>query len=226
MRSSIARSIVVILVAAQIGLTWAALRGDAAGPGTPAVPIPPPSAPTEALTIETALPLTDPVALRWNPEATLIAASMEVVWPDDAEVAVPSELADDGAMTFVYAAGDHQFSLLMDRRSGVVFHTEVGEWSDVLASPLPVGAIARSSAIAVLAAEVSYGTGYRAACPQFRFVTRVYLSRAADDIGNPIWLVSYVDERHRDRPDIQISVDAVTGQTIGGQATSIGCADE
>jgi len=156
----------------------------------------------------------------------LVSALMEVVWPQDEAVVVPEAIADGGAMTLVYAVGDAQLTLLMDRGSGTIFHGEVGDWSDELARPLPVSAIARSSAIAVLAAEVSYGTSYRAACPEYRFVTRVYLSRAADDADNPVWLVSYVDERRRDRPDIQLVVDAVSGHTVDGQATPAACAEE
>lgn len=216
---------VVVLIAAQAIVLAVALSDGPTSGDLPDFPITPATVPLEALTIETALPLTDPVARAWDDRATLISALMEVVWPQDEVVVVPSSIADGGAMTLVYAAGDAQLTLLMDRGTGVIFHGEVGEWSDELAMPLPVSAIARSSTIAVLAAEVSYGTSYRAACPEYRFVTRVYLSRAVDDAANPIWLVSYVDERRRDRPDIQLLVDAVSGTTVDGQAAPPGCAE-
>ncbi len=222
MRSA-GKLVTATLVAVQIVLMWIALREGQVGDGPPTAPVTPATIPIEALTIETALPLADPVALAWDDDAVLVSASMEVIWDRDAAVTVPSTIADSGALTLVYAGGDRQLSLLMDRGSGVIFHAEEGEWSDELAIPLPVSAIVRSSAISVLAAEVSYGTSYRAACPEYRFVTRVYLSRSADSAANPVWLVSYVDERHRDRPDIQIAVDAVTGRTVDGEAMELGC---
>jgi len=217
---------VVVLVAGQVVVLAIALRDGPAAGGLPDLPVTPASVPPEALTIETALPIADPVARGWDQDARLVSALMEVVWSQDEAVAIPESIADGGAMTLVYAAGDAQLTLLVDRGSGTVFHGEVGEWSDELALPLPVAAIARSSSIAVLAAEVSYGTSYRAACPEFRFITRVYLSTAADDTDNPVWLVSYVDERRRDRPDIQLVVDAVSGKTVDGQAAPPGCDEE
>ena len=213
-------------LAIQLVLLLVSLDGGASAEDPPEVPITPATNPGEALTVETALPIADPVARAWDDAAVLISASMEVVWNQDEPVVAPSSIADGGAMTLVYAAEDRQLSLIMDRRSGVIFHAEVGEWSEELAVPLPVSSIARSSAIAVLAAEVSQGTSYRAACPDLRFVTRVFLARSSESPGNPVWLVSYVDERHRDRPDIEIAVDAVTGETIGAEATALGCAEE
>lgn len=226
MTRPIAKLAVVVLIVAQMVLLAVALRDGRAAGHPPDLPVEPVVNPLEALTIEGALPLADPVARAWNEEAVLISASMEVLWPQDEEVAAPTSVAEGGAMTLVYAADDAQLSLLMDRRSGVIFHAEVGEWSERLSAPLPVSTIARSSSIAVLAAEVSYGTRYRAACPEYRFVTRVYLSRAADNAENPVWLVSYVDERRRDRPDLQITVDAVTGETAGGETPPPGCDEE
>lgn len=226
MTRSMANVGVVVLVVAQVVLLAVVLRDGQAAGHPPDVPVEPPTMPLEALTIEGALPLVDPVARAWNGEAVLIAASMEVLWPQDQEVVAPTSIAGGGALTLVYAAGDAQLSLLMDRRSGVIFHAEVGDWSDTLATPLPVSAIARSSVIAVLAAEVSYGTSYRAACPEYRFVTRVHLAQAADRAENPVWLVSYVDGRHRDRPDLRITVDAVSGETLGGGTRPLGCTEE
>jgi len=217
---------VVVLVAAQVVVLTVALRDGPASGSLPDLPVTAATVPLEALTIETALPLADPVARAWDEEARLVSALMEVLWPQDEAVVAPESIANGGAVTLVYAAGDAQLTLLMDRGSGTIFHGEVGEWSDELALPLPVSAIARSSAIAVLAAEVSYGTSYRAACPEYRFVTRVYLSRAATDAANPVWLVSYLDERRRDRPDIQFVVDAVSGKTVDGQAAPPGCEEE
>jgi len=220
----LARLGVVLLVAAQVVVLAVALRDGPTSSGAPAFPVTPATEPLEALTIETALPLADPVALAWEADARLVSALMEVVWPQDETVVVPEVIAGGGALTLVYAAGDAQLTLLLDRGNGTIFRGEVGEWSDELAQPLPVAAIARSSAIAVLAAEVSYGTSYRAACPEYRFVTRVYLSVVAADAAVPVWVVSYVDERRRDRPDIQLIVDAVTGTTIDGKAAPLGCA--
>ena len=217
---------VVVLVAAQVVVLTVALRDGPASGSLPDLPVTAATVPLEALTIETALPLADPVARAWDEEARLVSALMEVLWPQDEAVVAPESIANGGAVTLVYAAGDAQLTLLMDRGSGTIFHGEVGEWSDELALPLPVSAIARSSAIAVLAAEVSYGTSYRAACPEYRFVTRVYLSRAPTDAANPVWLVSYLDERRRDRPDIQFVVDAVSGKTVDGQAAPTGCEEE
>ena len=214
---------VVVLVAAQVVVLAVALRDGPTSGDPPDFPITPATVPLEALTIETALPLADPVARAWDEDARLVSALMEVVWPQVEAVVIPESIADGGAMTLVYAAGDAQLTLMMDRGSGTIFHSEVGDWSDELEMPLPVSPIARSSAIAVLAAEVTYGTSYRAACPEFRFVTRVYLSRAATDAANPVWLVSYVDERRRDRPDIQLVVDAVSGKTVDGQSAPPGC---
>lgn len=217
---------VVVLVAAQVVVLAVALRDGPTAGSLPDLPVTAATVPLEALTIETALPLADPVARAWDEDARLVSALMEVLWPQDDAVVVPESIPEGGAMTLVYAAGDAQLTLLMDRGSGTIFHGEVGEWSDELALPLPVPAIARSSAIAVLAAEVSYGTSYRAACPEYRFVTRVYLSRAATDAAYPVWLVSYVDERRRDRPDIQLVVDAVSGKTVDGHAAAPRCVEE
>ena len=226
MTRAIPRLAVAGALAIQIVLTWVSLNAGPSAADPPQVPVTPAADPAEALTVETALPITDPVARAWDDAAVLISASMEVVWDQNESVVVPSSIADGGAVTLVYAAADGQLSLIMDRRSGVIFHAEVGEWSDELALPLPVSSITRSSAIAVLAAEVSNGTSYRAACPDLRFVTRVHLARSSESPGNPLWLVSYVDERYRDRPDIQITVDAVTGETVGAETAALGCADE
>ena len=226
MNRSIVKAALAGALVVQIILTGVALRDGAAGAGPPDVPVTPAAPPLEALTIESALPISDPVARSWDADAVLVSASMEVVWDQSEPVVVPATIADQGAMTRVYAAGDRQLSMIMDRGSGVIFHAEEGAWSDELAVPLPISAIARSSAIAVLAAEVSYGTSYRAACPELRSVTRVYLSRSTENAANPVWLVSYVDERRRDRPDIQIIVDAVTGETVGGDASPLGCDEE
>lgn len=224
--SPVARLVVVLLLTTQTVLGWLALDGGSSAPAVPPMPVTPVSEPVEPLTIDTALVVADPVALAWDPDARLVSALMEVLWPQDGPVTVPSEVPSGGALTLVYAAGDAQLTLLMDRGSGVVFHAETGEWSDELAVPLATDQIDRPSAIAVLAAEVSYGTSYRAACPEYRFVTRVYLANGQGAEGHPAWLVSYVDERHRDRPDIRIRVDTVTGKTVGGQATGVGCAEE
>ena len=223
-RSHVRMGVIGLLVAQVVVLAIALRDGPAPG-DPPELPVTSATMPREALTIESALPLADPVARAWDDDARLVSALMEVVWPQDETVVVPEAIADGGAMTLVYAAGDAQLTLLMDRGSGTIFHGEVGEWSDELALPLPVAAIARSSSIAVLAAEVSYGTTYRGACPEYRFVTRVYLSRSAGDAAVPVWLVSYVDERRRDRPDIQLVVDAVSGKTVDGQAAPPGCTE-
>ena len=223
MTRSMATLAVMVLVGVQAILLAIALRGDGEAGAVPQLPINPAPIPAEVLTIETALPLADSVARAWRDDSALVSAVMEVIWDQDAEVVVPTTVAPGGAMTLVYAAGDAQLSLLMDRRSGVIFHAEEGAWSHALATPLPIAAIARSSSIAVLAAEVSYGTSYRAACPEHRFVTRIYLARSPTDAARPVWVVSYVDERHRDRPDLEIDVDAVTGKTVGGEAVPLGC---
>lgn len=223
---AVARVVAIVLLVAEVVLGALALKGDSTAAATPRMPITPVSEPVEPLTIDTALAITDPIALAWNEDAHLISALMEVLWPQDGPVVVPSEVPIGGALTLVYAAGEAQLTLLMDRGSGDVFHAETGEWSSELAVPLSTDQLQRSSAIAVLAAEVSYGTTYRAACPDYRFVTRVFLANGQGEDGHPAWLVSYADERHRDQPDIRVRVDTVTGKTVGGQASGLGCADE
>ena len=214
------RLLLLALLAGQVGLA-AYLAFPAEGVDEPSMPVRPATPPPEALTIETAVPLADPVARAWREDAVLISAMMRVEWERE-PAPPPAEVPDNGLIMLVYAAGDHALSLLIDRPSGVIFEAVVEGWSGGLTKALPLGSIQRSSTVALFAAEVGYGTTYRSGCPEFRHETSVHLV-STEGAANPAWRVIYRDERYRDQPDIVVSVDVVTGNVIAGQAINLVC---
>jgi len=80
------------------------------------------------------------------------------------------------------------------------------------AAPL-LGAYPISSTRALLLAEEWGGTAYRHVCPLQRHLTRISL-----DTTNPAahrWIVTYRDDRFRDRSAMLVRIDAETGEVVG-----------
>jgi hypothetical protein len=170
------------------------------------------------LAIESVLPAATRRAQAWSPGAYLFAAAMQVDWPADPSGAASSELPAGGWVLLTFASEKEELgpegraatlSMLIDRMSGVVIDERDIGWTwgpRSLVATYPI-----SSTVALFAADVSVGHTYRTLCPQFRHLSRVSLVQR-DDTGGAYWLVTYEDARTSGRPDLEIQIDAVSGQ--------------
>jgi hypothetical protein len=172
-----------------------------------------------SLTVESAVAAAQREATAWAPDAFLFAAGMQVDWPEDA-AAKSSEIPGGGWILLTFASRQQRgdlgtqgatLSMMIDRASGLVIGERAGSWAGRPARRIDLTTYPISSTVALFASELTTGNAYRAECPQFRHLSRVSLVPALN-AQNGYWVVTYEDERAAGRPEVEIRVDAASGQ--------------
>jgi hypothetical protein len=173
-----------------------------------------------SLSIETAIDAATRRAQGWAENAFLFAAAVQVDWPKEPGEAADSGLPESGwvLLTFGTESGGEgskgegaSLSLLVDRVSGAILDEREMAWGRAPTRRLDITTYPISSTISLFAADLSIGNKYRAACPQFRHLSRA--SFAAEPDGNgAYWLVTYEDSRSAGRPELRIEIDAMSGE--------------
>jgi hypothetical protein len=214
----------IVLLVVQIalalvagGTAWAARNNKPSPPST----TPDPDSVTRPLTVETGYQLGLEQANKWQPNATLLNINMQVDWPNDPPPATVIALPGGGWVTMTFAAswnkGDSEaatLGLFFERGSGRLYDQSETEWEHSPSKSISPEQAQVDSTTALLAAELSGGTAYRAECPKVRNNTRITLTTGDVDSheinGKLVWLITYKDARTRD-VGYKVVVDAHTG---------------
>src|SRR3954454_9474687 len=175
-RAWLTRKTVVTLLAAQVALALIALGVWIWTPDAPALPpIPRTTAPLDGTgaTLESALPLAQPQADAWLPDAVLLNASMQVDWPWTVPPEPPREIPGTGWISYAFLApwyppgrpaGGASLSVVVERLSGAIVSQETDGWEQApqLQPPPPMSSV--DATAATLVAEAAGGTAFRRAC--------------------------------------------------------------
>jgi hypothetical protein len=204
----------VVLAVALFGVIRSQASALPAAPNVEAIDLP---VPDMALTIATGVERADALAVDWQDDARLSFVSLQVDWPTSPPPPTVTSVSPFGWLRVVYVApvdgaeSDYAaLSMLFERVSGALVDSEVSPWH---IPPPPTDALSNiqvNEETALLAAEISGGTSYRAACPDLRSYTSI--SIALDIVSSePIWHVGY-RERGRDASGtVRFEVNARTG---------------
>jgi len=185
--------------------------------------------PDQGLTIETGIARADEVARSWRQDAQLAFVSMQVDWSPDAPPAVVTSVPPFGWLRFIYVSpidgGESEHAalgMLFERVSGALVQTGVTSWDAGMPDRALMDGVVVSDQTAVLAAEISGGTIYRAACPDRRSQTGVSLS--ADAIsGQPTWNLVYRERGAGGEATKRVTVNAVDGTVTDVRRGAITC---
>jgi hypothetical protein len=182
-------------------------------PDAPDVPVGGGPAPTNALTVETAIERGDAVAAEWVEGAAPVAIQLQIDWPQSDVPETVTALADGGWVRFYYldveGALPSTLMVLVERTSGEVRETNVEAMASRGETPVDLEPIEVWDTAATLAIEMLGGTAFRAACPTVHYTTLTTLV-SDPETGGPVWLVEYPEGREGSRPLVG-RVDAITG---------------
>lgn len=172
--------------------------------------------------LETALPLAQATAKRWNPRAELLSASQELDWSPTATANSGQDQPGGGWLTYVFVAPRSQFgaddqaaslSILIDRNSGNVVSASTLSWHEMpTTSQLKLGKLPIDSTKAVTIAENAAGRSFRHDCATVRHSS--WLNLIPAKVGPPVWLITYADTRNPDRNGLAVRINAQTGKII------------
>jgi len=213
--------LLVVLLVVQIVLAIALVsvnRSEASAlpdaPDVDAIDLP---VPDQALTISNGIERANDVALAWQNDASLSFVSLQVDWPTAPPPETVTSVSPFGWLRAVYVApvdgAGSDFaalSLLFERVSGALIDADVSPWHiDPSGTDLLAG-IQVNEETALLAAEISGGTAYRAACPELRSHTMISIERDSAT-SEPLWQIGY-RERGRDASGtMRFAVNASSG---------------
>jgi hypothetical protein len=161
-------------------------------------------------------------ARAWRPDASLIAEVSWLSWPTSG---TPDQMAPvNGWATFVFASGGNRLAVVVDRGSGFV----LGQHAKSLGLPalgsVDPASFSITAETASATAEILGGKDYREACSAHRNLSKV--GAAFDSTTQePIWAVTYADDRSSSNPDIIVLVNAMTGQ-VEQKTTSMPACDK
>jgi hypothetical protein len=215
------RSLVVALLALQLLLVGAravtTVRAQDQLPAAPETSAFTFDTPAMALTIPTGVDRGNQVAARWNDQAKLVFASMQVDWSTDAPPATITALSPFGWIRLLYVApisnGPSEYaalSVMFERVSGRLVAADASRWDLTPPEAGLLDGVTVSDETAVLAVEISRGTAYRAACPNLRSQSLIAIER--DPLsGAPIWSVSYRENGRDASGAMRIDVNASDG---------------
>lgn len=232
-RHSRAQPALLVLLLAQVAFlltgAWLWQRDRSGDAGPTLVRLDPNRAPGAPLTVEAGYPAALARAQQWNPGAWLFGVQVQIDWSADAVQAGETDLPAGGWIVYLFAAPREDFgdrgavlSLMVDRASGVVIATDVTPWTQPPARRLDLPSYPVSSSVALYAAELTGGAEFRLACPQHRHVMRLSLSLDAA-ATNPLWIVTYEDDRAPGQPALRVMVDARTGEITRTDLGSTPC---
>ena len=220
----LALQIVLAVVLLGVSRSQASALPDA--PDVDAIDLP---VPDVALTISSGIERANGVALDWQPDARLSFVSLQVDWPTTPPPETVTAVSPFGWLRVVYiapvggAASDFAaLSLLFERVSGALVESDVSPWHVGVEGGNLLTGVQVTEETALLGAELSGGTAYRAACPDLR--SHSTISIAIDPgTGQPVWHIGY-RERGRDATGtMQFEVNAVTGVVSVTRAAPEGC---
>jgi hypothetical protein len=222
----------VVLALAAGGTAWAA-RSDKPSPPTST---PDPDTVTRPLTVETGYQLGLQQANAWRANVTLMNINMQVDWPNDPPPATVTALPGGGWVTMTFAApwekGESKaatLGLFFERGSGRIYDQSETQWEHPPTKSISPEQAQVDSTTALLAAELSGGTEYRAECPKVRNNTRITLTTgnadSTDISGKLVWLITYKDARTRD-VGYTVVVDAQTGDIAEVSDTRASCEEK
>ncbi len=217
------------LVLGLVGIgTWRldlALRPDLpAG----ARPLPDDQAPRPA-TLEGSYDLALARVLNWDRHPRLISVSQQVFWPEEVVPAGSSPIPASGVLIYLFANDDEDdaetYSVVVERAEGTIVDERIVPWDHPPASPdLAPLAFPVTSDAALRAADAVEGATFRRACPAQRSLSWLTLSRTPE--GQPIWRVTYRDEREGDRNSLTIDVSTETVQIVNVVRHDVPCEGE
>lgn len=190
----------VVFAVALIGVTRSQASALPDAPEVDAIDLP---VPDLALTIESGVERATAVALDWQDDARLTFVSLQVDWATGPPPDVVTSISPFGWFRAVFVApvdgaeSDYAaLSLLFERMSGALVEADVSPWHVPPSEQNLLGNTQVNEETALLAAEISGGTAYRAACPDLRSHTSIAMT--IDTVsGEPIWHIGY-RERGRD----------------------------
>lgn len=190
----------ILLVVALVGVSRSQASALPAAPDVDAYDLP---VPDQALTIGSGVERATSVALDWQDDARLTFVSLQVDWATGPPPEVVTSVSPFGWFRAVFVTpvegAESEYaalSLLFERMSGALVDAEVSPWHVAPSDRNLLGSIQVNEETALLAAELSGGTKYRAACPDLRSHTS--LAMTIDTVtGEPVWHIGY-RERGRD----------------------------
>lgn len=207
MNGRIRAAIIAVLVVAQVAIGSTAAMRYATGHAVHLPPMPQrgTAKPSDVASMrQTALAQ----AQAWRTGAVLIEEISWLSWPmSTAKVDEPAPV--NGWSTFVFASGGDCLAVVIDRGSGFVLGRHVQTLGLDASRTLTPASATISAETASAIGEILGGEAYRAACPDHRNLSKVGAS--LESSGQPVWAVTYADDRSASNPDIIVIVNASTG---------------
>jgi hypothetical protein len=216
----------VVLAVALFGVSRSQASALPAPPDVEAIDLP---VPDMALTIATGIERANALALEWQADARLSFVSLQVDWPTSPPPPTVTSVSPFGWLRVVYVApvdgaeSDYAaLSMLFERVSGALIDADVSPWHIAPPSTDLLADVQVNEETALLAAEISGGTAYRAACPDLRSNTSISITIDAVS-DEPTWHVGY-RERGRDASGtMRFEINAGTGAVSVTRAAPESC---
>jgi hypothetical protein len=208
----------LVLQAVLFGSVFASsARDDSAMPATESTSSFDFSTPDTALTLMTGKERADQVAAKWDPDARLVYASMQIDWSSAPPPATTTSISPFGWLRFVYVTEIHggrtdqaTLSLLFERVSGQLINQTVNQWSEPFLESELFANVSTTDSTAVLGTELGGGTAFRSECPKIR--NRSMVSLVVDQTsGEPAWIISYPGENGDLVTGMGFNVNAASG---------------
>lgn len=173
-------------------------------------------------------PIAKEIALAWNPEAQLVAANMQLDWPQTPSDQWSDEMPRGGWFLLTYVAGSEMLSLRIDRGSGELKESNVisitaEQASTYLSMIIDYSQASTTSETVAIAGEAAYGRAFRAQCPENRPQSWYTVARSGVT-GGMIWRIDYVNRRPDLPQDLMsIDVDWASGELENIQNLELPC---
>ena len=205
----------VLIILAQAGLLgYGFVRAD--DPDQIQTPIQPTVQPQMPLDLEGIVPFAREVATSWRTDSQLVGASMQIDWPREPTDKLALELPPGGWIFLAFLSQDDLLTLRIDRASGSIVQTGLISLdkqtpADYAAQLVDLTAASTSSGTALLAAEASYGTDFRNACPDQRFTSWLTVRRLPE-ADSQAWHIEYKSIADEPQPAMTMNVDWQSGE--------------
>ena len=222
----IAVTIVVAILAGQVALTGIAFtRADA--PDQLTTPIHPSTEPDRPVDFEGVWLFASKVAADWRSDAKLVRATMQIDWPLEPQPEQFAELPQGGWILLAFLSKGELLTMRLDRGSGTIVETRLLALVEASRDAYAAAAIdfeqaSTTSGTAARAADAAYGSEYRAACPEMRFVS--WLTVAREPVtGQPVWRITYETRAEEPQPSMMLDVDWQTGDILNVTNATADC---
>jgi hypothetical protein len=215
----IVQVIVVFAVLEPFSITWRSSSNVPVSVAAPTNDLP--------LTLESGEATATAIARSWRDETRLVSAVMQVEWPTESATEVTTEMPSGGWIIYTFVSEQSTLSVMLDRKSGAFITSATGESGNDAWPTLELQNHTRSSATAVLTADLLEGSAFRNACPSSRSSALVTLSAAPDDTGErrSVWTVTYGDSRFPATFDVLVRLYADTGNVLTSERQDRPCSD-